>query len=102
MEALKRQLIEVVAALDVHDAATGRIPLETVRGRAFWDGREATREALVLAVAGVSRSIVAYWKAEEASAGPCGAEFAGHVCSTKGAHVMHEDERTRQRWPVVP
>jgi hypothetical protein len=103
MEELKRQLIEAVAAIDVHDEETSRLLMRgAVLSADDWSRRNDQRAALVLAVAGVARSMVALWKAEASSATPCGAEFAGHVCSTKGAHVMHEDERTVQRWPVTP
>jgi hypothetical protein len=99
MEELKRQMIEAVAALDKHD--------EEMR-REEWPGQTYAkvmaqvkqREGLVLAVAGVARSMVALWKAEDEQA-PCGAELAGHVCGRKGAHAMHEDARTGQRWPGI-
>lgn len=99
MEELKRQMIEAVAALDKHDKETAgsdwsRQTYATVMAQV------KHREGLVLAVAGIARSMVALWTSEDEQA-PCGAEFAGHVCGTKGAHVMHEDARTGMRWPVV-
>lgn len=102
MDELKRQLMEAVAALDAHDAEMEHIMRNEVHGPAYWAGRAATREVLVLSVAGVARTMVNLWKTEDATATPCGAEFAGHVCGTKGAHVMHEDAWTGQRWPVTP
>ena len=101
MDELKRQMIEAVAALDAHDEETLSLRRsDPWLPAAYWDKRNTERARLEHAFAGVARCVVAQWKAEDEQT-PCGAEFAGHVCGRKGAHGMHEDPKTGQRWPGI-